>query len=247
MADSGRPDRPRLTVVVPAYNEEQRLEPTLEAMERWLQARGESFEVVVVDDGSRDATLEIARGFAGRHPGFRAVGLPENRGKGAAVREGFASSRGELVLFSDADLSTPMDELDRLRSALENGAGVAIASRALPESNLEVRQVWYREAMGKTFNALVRLATGLPVRDTQCGFKLMRGEDARALAVDMREDGFSFDVELLLLAGRRGLAVREIPVTWRNDAGSRVSPVGDALAMLLSLPRIVGRTGRYRG
>ena len=236
-----------LTVVVPAYNEEHRLVPTLEAMERWLDARDESFEVIVVDDGSRDATLAVAREFADRHPAFRAIGLPENRGKGAAVRQGFEVSRGDLVLFSDADLSTPMDELDRLRAALESSGGLAIASRALPASNLEVRQAWYREAMGKTFNAIVRLVTGLRVHDTQCGFKLLRGEDARAIAGEMREDGFSFDVELLLLAGRRGLTVREVPVTWRNDEGSRVSPIGDALAMLLSLPRIVGRTGRYRG
>ena len=169
---------------------------------------------------------------------------PENRGKGAAVRTGFAASTGELVLFSDADLSTPLHEIEKLEAALEAGAGVAIASRALPDSNLEIRQAWYRERMGKTFNAIVRRVTGLPIRDTQCGFKLFRGEDARALATRMREDGFSFDVELLLLAKRRGLTVREVPVTWRNDAGSRVSPLEDALAMLLSLPRILRNVRR---
>jgi dolichyl-phosphate beta-glucosyltransferase len=238
---------PHLTVVVPAFNEERRLLPTLQAMERWLDGRGTPYEVLVVDDGSADRTKALAGEFAGKHPAFRVVALPENRGKGAAVRAGFAESRGSLVLFSDADLSTPLEELDRLSAALGDGADVAIASRALPGSNLEIRQAWYREHMGKTFNALVRLFTGLPFHDTQCGFKLFRGEDARSLASEMREDGFSFDVELLLLAGRHGLAVREIPVTWRNDEGSRVNPVQHSLAMLASLPRIVGRTGRFRG
>jgi dolichyl-phosphate beta-glucosyltransferase len=237
---------PGLTVIVPAYNEERRIGPTLVALEAFLRARGETWEVLVVDDGSRDATASLVTEFASAHPGFALVRLPVNRGKGAAVREGLARSRARRVLFTDADLSTPLEELDAMDRALADGADVVIASRALRESRLEIRQAWYREQMGKAFNRFVRLLTGIPFRDTQCGFKLLRGEEARALAAEMREDGFSFDVELILLARRRGLAVHELPVRWRNDAGSRVSAVRDSWAMLISLGRILRRTGRYR-
>jgi dolichyl-phosphate beta-glucosyltransferase len=147
----------------------------------------------------------------------------------------------------DADLSTPIEELDPMRAELEKGVGLVIASRGLRQSRLAVRQAWYREGMGKLFNRIVRLLSGIPFRDTQCGFKLLRGDDARALAAKMRENGFAFDVELILLARRRGLAVAEFPVTWRHVDESRVSPVADALRMLAAIPRIVARTGRYHG
>jgi dolichyl-phosphate beta-glucosyltransferase len=237
---------PAITVVIPAYEEERRIGPSLAAVEAFLRARPDPFEVIVVDDGSRDRTGAIVQEFARAHPGFRLVRLDANRGKGAAVRRGLAESRGERVLFSDADLSTPLGELLPMEQSLADGADVVIASRGLRESRLEIRQPWYRERMGKLFNGVVRLLTGIPFRDTQCGFKLLRGEDARALAGEMREDGFSFDVEMILLARRRGLAVRELPVTWRNDTGSRVDPVRDSLRMLTSVLRIVARTGRYR-
>ena len=237
---------PRISVVIPAYNEERRLLPTLEAVHEWLEEREESFEVIVVDDGSADRTVPLAEDFAQTHAHVRVLVQPRNRGKGAAVRAGFEASRGDFVLFSDADLSTPIDELDRLREAVEAGACVAIGSRALHGSNLEIRQAWYREYMGKTFNLLVRLATGLPFRDTQCGFKLFPGGEAREIAAQMKEDGFSFDVELLLLASARDLEVREVPVTWRNDERTSVNPVRDSLEMLAALPRILRRTGRFR-
>ena len=237
---------PSLSVVVPAYNEEQRIGRTLVALDEFLRAKGEPYEVIVVDDGSADRTASLVQEFAGAHPAFSVVKLPANRGKGAAVREGFARSRGGRVLFMDADLSTPLEELDAMEHALANGAGFVIASRALPESKLEIRQAWYREHMGKVFNWLVRQLTGIPFKDTQCGFKLLRGEDARGISREMREDGFSFDVELILLASRRGLVVREQPVRWRNDAGSRVRAVRDSSAMLFALTRILRRTGRYR-
>ncbi|NNE43060.1 MAG: glycosyltransferase family 2 protein [Gemmatimonadetes bacterium] len=237
---------PVLTVVIPAFNEENRLGTTLERIHSWLSGRAETFEILVVDDGSRDRTVALVREFAGGHPGVRLHEAGRNRGKGAAVRTGFAESRGERVLFSDADLSTPIEELVPMQEALNQGAGLVIASRDLPESNLAERQAWYREGMGKLFNRIVRMATGIPFRDTQCGFKLLGGGDARALATEMREDGFAFDVELILLARRSGLAIRELPVTWRHVDESRVSPVTDALRMLQSLPRILRRTGRYR-
>jgi dolichyl-phosphate beta-glucosyltransferase len=247
MTDRGPTDRgPSLSIIVPAYQEESRIRRSLGTLAGFLRARGETFEVLVVDDGSRDATAALVEEFARAHDGFSLVRLPANRGKGAAVREGMARSRGERVVFSDADLSTPLEELDALDRALADGADFALASRGLRESRLEVHQPWYREHMGKLFNGFVRLLTGIPFRDTQCGFKLLRGDAARALAARMREDRFAFDVELILLARRRGLALREIPVTWRNDAGSRVNPVRDSAQMLLALARIVARTGRYR-
>jgi dolichyl-phosphate beta-glucosyltransferase len=237
---------PRLSVVIPAFNEERRLQRTLDRIADWLDASGESYEVIVVDDGSSDATRKIAEEFARGRPPVSCISLSRNRGKGAAVRTGFERSQGELVLFSDADLSTPIEELSRLRAALQDGAGFVIASRGLAQSRLEIRQEWFRETMGKAFNGLVRLLTGIPFRDTQCGFKLLRGESARALSKEMREDGFAFDVELILLARKGGNTIREVPVTWRNDARSRVDPVVDSWKMLVALPRILRRTGRYR-
>ena len=242
MTDRG----PALTIVIPAYQEEARIGRSLVAIEAFLRARGESFEVLVVDDGSRDGTPALAEEFARDHAGFVLVRLPENRGKGAAVRAGMARSRGGRVLFSDADLSTPLEELDGMERVLTDGTDLVLASRGMPDSRLEIRQPWYRERMGKMFNGFVRLLTGIPFHDTQCGFKLLRGDAARALATEMREDGFSFDVEMILLARKRGLSLREVPVTWRNDAGSRVNPLRDSAAMLIALARILARTGRYR-
>jgi dolichyl-phosphate beta-glucosyltransferase len=237
---------PRLSVVIPAYNEGKRLRATLERVLEWTGQWGGTFEVLVVDDGSRDDTSAIAGEFASNHEHFAAHRLSRNRGKGAAVREGFVRSRGEFVLFSDADLSTPIEEYERLQEIVDGGADFVIASRGLPGSDLVIRQVWYREWMGKTFNGFVRLLTGIPFRDTQCGFKLIRGQPARDVAPFMKEEGFAFDVELILLANRKGLRIQELPVSWSNDDASRVNPVTDSLRMLASLARIVARTGRYR-
>jgi len=235
-------------VVIPAYNEEKRLGPTLERVREWLEQWGGTFEVIVVDDGSYDRTAAVARTYADGHPGFAIHRLDRNRGKGAAVREGFARSRGEVVLFSDADLSTPIEEYVRLQQVLdEEDSDFVIASRGLRGSKLVVRQAWYREWMGKTFNGFVRLLTGIPFRDTQCGFKLIRGPLARSLAAEMCEEGFAFDVELILLANRKGVRMRELPVKWLNDERSRVDPVTDSARMLLAVTRILRRTGRYRG
>ena len=238
---------PDISIVVPAFNEERRLGSTLLAMEAWLRDSGLTYEVIVVDDGSRDGTVAIAEEFAREHPPFRLERLDRNRGKGAAVRRGFEVSAGREVLFSDADLSTPMEDLPALRRELTAGADVVMASRALPDSNVEIRQAWIRDRMGKTFNGILRLVTRIPFRDTQCGFKLLRGDVARSLAAQMAEEGFAFDVEVVLLANKRGLKITDVPVTWRNDIGTRVRAVRDSWDMLVSMVRITRRVGRYRG
>jgi dolichyl-phosphate beta-glucosyltransferase len=236
---------PDLSVVIPAYNEAHRLPPTLERVSRYLCSQAASFEIVVVDDGSRDATAEVAERFGG--PAMTVLRSAANHGKGHAVRTGMLRARGALRLMTDADLSTPIEDVGLLRRRLDDGYDVAIGSRAVTGANVEVHQPWYREAAGRTFNRLVR-ALALPgLYDTQCGFKLWRGEAAvRAFSL-ARLDGFSFDVEVLFIARRQGARIAEVPVTWRNDAATRVGAAGGmaAFADLLRI-RANDRAGRYR-
>jgi dolichyl-phosphate beta-glucosyltransferase len=220
-----------LSVVIPAYDEESRVGGTLEAVGAWLAAGGEPFEILVVDDGSKDATAGVVEAAALRRPEVRLLRLPANRGKGAAVRAGVLASRGDLVLMCDADLATPIEELGRLRAELAGGADIAIGSRALPGADIRVRQHPLRELMGRTFNVIVRALVMQGFHDTQCGFKLFRGEVARELFAAARVDGFAFDVEILLLAVPRYKVV-EVPVAWRHVEESRVSPGRDAARML---------------
>ena len=239
--------RPFLTVVVPAYNEERRLGATLERIAGWLSARGLDAEIVVVDDGSSDGTARVAaEQLKGRRG--RVIRQPENRGKGAAVRRGVLEAHGRWVLLSDADLSSPIEEYDVLADAVrDRDADVAIGSRGLRESRVEIRQNLVRQTMGKTFNLAIRAMTGLPFRDTQCGFKLMDRERVRPLFEKMVVDRFAFDVELLFLCRKFGLAVIEIPVVWRNAPGSKVSILRDPLNMLADVARVRWRfrRGRY--
>ena len=208
---------PRLSVVIPAFNEADRLPPTLERVLGHLRGFAGGCEVIVVDDGSRDATVERARAA-----GVTVLCNEVNRGKGYSVRRGMLAARGERRLMTDADLSTPIEDLSRLMAKLEEGYDVAIGSRALPDSNVEVRQPWYRENMGRVFNTLVRLLAVPGLKDTQCGFKLFSAPAAQAAFSRARLDGFSFDVEALFLARRLGFRIAEVPVTWRNDIASRV-------------------------
>jgi dolichyl-phosphate beta-glucosyltransferase len=230
-----------LSVVIPAYNEERRLPPTLEAVRRHLERRGGTHEILVVDDGSTDATAEVAA-----RDGAIVMRNEGNRGKGYSVRRGMLMAQGARRLMTDADLSTPIEELERLMARMDEGCDVVIASRALPASNIEVRQPWYRENTGRLFNLLVR-ALALPgLHDTQCGFKLFTAEAARQAFGAARLDGFSFDVEVLYVARRRGYRIAELPVTWRNDAATRVGLVGGggAFLELLSI-RLNGWRGLY--
>lgn len=226
-----------LSVVIPAFNEERRLPGTLAMILSFLRGRGESFEVVVVDDGSTDRTGEVAR-RAG--PEVRVIPNPGNRGKGYSVRNGMLKARGEWRLMSDADLSTPIEELDVLRTALGAGAQIAIASRAVSGANLEKRQSLMRESSGRFFNLLVRWLHLPGIKDTQCGFKLFSAAAAEAAFGNSTLDGFAFDVEALVLARRAGFQIREVAVTWRNDEQSRVS-FGRGLAAFVDLFRLTLR------
>lgn len=213
------------SVIIPAYNEETRLPATLEAVAGYLGAMGlERFEVLVVDDGSRDRTADVVREYSQRHPEVRLVSNPGNRGKGYAIRHGFQQASCEWVLFSDADLSAPIDELPKLIEAVRREhADGAIGSRALDRKLIGVRQSWFRETSGKFFNLVMRLITGLPFLDTQCGFKMFRLEAARLLGRLQRIESFGFDVEILYILKKHGYRVVEVPVRWNNAEGTKVS------------------------
>ncbi len=231
---------PTLSIVVPAYNEAERIGPTLRAITEYLDASHSSYELIVVDDGSRDATREVVAELGRAHPAISLLALSANQGKGAAVRAGILASRGDEVLFSDADLSTPIDELPRLRAALAAGADVAIGSRAGAEST--VVQPLLRRLQGRMFHLAVRMlgfAAVTTLRDTQCGFKLFRRSVAVALFQHLTIPRFAFDVEILELAYRR-FQIAEVPVAWTHASGSKVRPGIDAIAMLLDLVRLRG-------
>lgn len=235
-----------LSVVIPAFDEEDRVGATLDKVTAWLDARAEDYEIIVADDGSRDRTVAIVAEHTARQPRVRIVSLPANRGKGAAVRAGVLASRGDEVLFSDADLATPIEELAKLRAAIAAGADIAIGSRAAAGADIRVRQHPMREFMGRTFNVIVRgLLRGMMggLRDTQCGFKLFRGDVARELFGQATVDGFAFDVEILLLARPR-YKVAEVPVVWRHVEQSKVSPGVDAARMFWDVAKLSLRRRR---
>ena len=234
---------PDLSVVIPAFNEAGRLPRTLERLTAFLRGWGRSYEILVADDGSADGTAERARAA-----GATVLRDDHNRGKGHAVRRGMLAARGQRRLMTDADLSTPIEELPRLMARMEEGFDVVIGSRALPGSTIEVHQPWYRENMGRVYNLFVR-ALALPgLHDTQCGFKLWSARAARESFAAARLDGFSFDVEALYLARKRGYRIAEVPVVWRNDAASRVGLGGGSRAFpdLLRI-RWHDWRGRYEG
>lgn len=225
-----------LSVVVPAYNEAERLGPSLRRVVDYLADRRLASEVLVVDDGSADATADVARRFAA--DGVRLLCHAENRGKGAAVRTGVLASSGERVLLSDADLSTPIEELAKLEPHLAS-ADLVFGSRAVKRgAQLDRRQPRYRELMGKTFNLLIRILGVRGIYDTQCGFKLLRGEVARDLFRGMTLDGFAYDVELILAARRRGCRIDEVGVAWSNSPASTVDPIRSSMAMLRDVVRL---------
>ena len=232
-----------LSVVVPAYNESARLPGSLRRMREHFDAAGEEYEVIVVDDGSGDDTYSTTAVLAETWPQLRLLRFPENRGKGAAVREGMLDARGELRLFSDADLSTPLDELDSLRARLQGDTKVAIASRALEDSHIEVHQQRRREMMGRTYNRLLQLLVLPGIHDSQCGFKLFTAEAAVACFEPLRTMRFGFDAEVLVRAQAHGWRIAEVPVRWRHVEASRVNSLRDSSRMLYDLLRLRLRRG----
>ena len=238
-----------LSVVIPAFEEARRLGPTLNQVRAYLDDQPYVSEVVVVIDGGRDGTLGLVRDLATEWPALTVHHSEVNRGKGHAVRLGMLASRGWYLLFSDADLSTPIAEVERLIAALEAGGDVAIGSRALADSDVRVRQAWWRQSMGRAFNRFVRLVALPGFRDTQCGFKCFRRDAACRIFARQRMSRFSFDVELLWIARKLGYRVVEVPVTWVNDPSSRVHPLRDSCQMLLDLVRLRydDLRGLYRG
>ena len=230
----------KATLVIPAYNERDRIGSSLEAIARWRETRpgGYEWEVLLVDDGSTDGTAEIARNAA-REAGFplEIRALPRNRGKGAAIRAGVLASAGDPILVSDADLSTPLAEFDKLAPRMDTHS-IAVGSRAIDEELVRKKQPAHRRAFGKLGNLLVRVFAVRGIRDTQCGFKLFRREAARELFRDAKVERFAYDMEILHLAQRRGMRIAEIPVLWFNAPGSKVSVLRDTLPTLRDLLRI---------
>jgi dolichyl-phosphate beta-glucosyltransferase len=233
----------RLSVVIPAYNEALRLPATLARLRAHLAGKGVPYEIVVVDDGSSDGTSEVARAAGGA---VRVLRHEPNRGKGYAVRRGMLAAAGERRLMTDADLSTPIEELAKLEAEIDGGFDVAIGSRAVAGARIEVHQPAYREAMGRFYNVLVQALLLPGLADTQCGFKLFTAGAAGAAFGACRLDGFSFDAEALYVARRRGLRVAEVPVVWRNDAATRVGlgAGGAAFADLVRI-RLLSLLGAY--
>lgn len=235
-----------LSVVVPAYNEEARLPRTLERLREYLRCGHPASEVIVVDDGSIDGTVEVARSLETEMPQLRLLSSRVNRGKGFSVRSGMLAARGRVALFTDADLSAPIEEAEKLLAALAS-ADVAIGSRALDRRLIQIHQSRARELAGILFNRMVRLATGLPFEDTQCGFKAFRTDRARIIFEQQRIEDFGFDPEILFLARRHGLRIVEIPVRWAHDPRTKVRVFRDSVRMFLGLGQIRWNAmlGRY--
>jgi glycosyltransferase involved in cell wall biosynthesis len=226
--------QPALSIVIPAYNEERRLPPTLEKIAAWLAAKGIAAEVLVVDDGSTDGTARVAALAAARLPCLRVLSNGRNFGKGYSVRHGMLEASGRVGLFTDADLSAPIEEADKLLAALES-ADVAFGSRALDRSLISVHQSRWRELAGIVFNKIVQVVLWIPFVDTQCGFKAFRMERARILFEQQRIERFGFDPELLYLARHHGLRAVEIPVRWAHDPHTKVNVYRDSFLMLADL------------
>jgi dolichyl-phosphate beta-glucosyltransferase len=224
--------------VIPAYNESARLRPTLQTLLRHIEAQNWDAEILVVNDGSTDDTAQIVREYGKLHPQVLLVENPGNRGKGFSVRNGMLHARGDICLFSDADLSSPITEAQKLFDAISRGADIAIGSRWLRAELQTERQPLYRQAFGRIYNLALRILLGLRFADTQCGFKAFRHDAAQRIFPLQRIERWGFDPEILFLARRAGLRVEEIPVLWAHSEGTRLHPFRDGLRMFLEAVRI---------
>ncbi len=241
-------EAPSLAILIPSYNEEQRILPTLERVRDYYAAQDYSWAVTVVSDGSSDGTNALVEAFCRANPGFHLLAYSPNRGKGFAVRKGMLEVDGEILLFMDADLATPIEETEKLLPHIRAGADVAIGSRPMKESSLEIRQPWYREMLGRAFNTAVQLLAVRGIQDTQCGFKMFTCTAARDVFLRCKLDGFSFDFEALMIARDLGYRIDEVPIRWMHQEGSKVVLMRDGPRMLRDLLklRFTGRKARLR-
>ena len=240
---------PRYSIVIPAYNESKRIPAALDAVAECVRSRGWSAEIIVVDDGSRDSTADVVRAFAAGAPEVRLLQNPGNRGKGYSVRNGLLRSFGEIVMFTDADLSAPIEEAEGLFAAIEDGADIAIGSRWLERNRQTIRQPLYRQLFGRCFNAVTRMVMGLPYADTQCGFKAFTRAAAQTVCQLQTIDRWGFDPEILFIALKRGFRIEEVPVSWAHDERTRMSYLKDGMRMLQDIAQVrwnalLGRYGR---
>jgi dolichyl-phosphate beta-glucosyltransferase len=235
------------SIIIPAYNESVRVGATLERVLAHVAERGWDAEIIAVDDGSRDNTVEIIRGYAKNNPHLRLLQNPGNRGKGYSVRNGMLHAQGKLLLFSDADLSAPIEEAEKLFGAIANGADIAIGSRWLQRELQTQRQPFYRQFFGRLFNLVLRFTLGLTFKDTQCGFKAFTRDAAEKIFPLQQIERWGFDPELLYLAGKLKLKVEEVPVEWAHSEGTRISPLRDGPRMFFEMLKIRwnGLTGKY--
>jgi dolichyl-phosphate beta-glucosyltransferase len=236
-----------ISIIIPAYNEEKRLPETLKQIASYLgRGKWDFTEILIVDDGSADGTATVGERFAQTRKDVRVLRNPGNHGKGYSVRHGMLEAKGDWALFTDADLSAPIEELDKLWQALEKEpAEVAIGSRALNRALIGVHQSTLREYGGRGFNLILRVITGLPFWDTQCGFKLFRGDAAREIFRRQRAEGFGFDAEMLFIGRYLGYRILEIPVRWNHVEGTKMRLFSDTLRMVLDLVAI--RWNQLRG
>ena len=238
---------PRLSIVIPAYNESPRIEATLARVLACVEEQAWDAEVLVVDDGSTDTTAAIVTRWMDAHPRLHLIKNPGNRGKGYSVRNGLLQAAGDIVLFSDADLSSPMEEANLLMAAIDAGADVAIGSRWLDRTRQTIKQPLYRQFFGRCFNAITRIVMGLPYKDTQCGFKAFRRSAAQVIFRLQRIERWGFDPEILFIARKLKYTIVEVPVTWGHDERSRMSYIKDGMKMLeeMVVIRTNSLTGRY--
>jgi len=235
------------SIIIPAYNEGARLDATLSKVLRYVAQQKWDAEVIVVNDGSQDNTIEIVRDHIQKNSTLHLIENPGNRGKGYSVRNGMMNALGEVLLFSDADLSSPIEEAPKLLAAIEQGADIAIGSRWMQSELQTQRQPLYRQLFGRIFNLMLRLILGLQFKDTQCGFKAFSRRAAQAIFSQQKIERWGFDPELLYLAKKYGFKVVEVPVAWAHSAGTRISPLRDGTRMLVEMLKIRWNalTGKY--
>ena len=236
---------PKYSIVIPAFNESARIPATLKSVLECIRARGWEAEVLVVNDGSTDATVDVVRAFARTAPEVRLIENPGNRGKGYSVRAGMLQARGDVALFTDADLSAPIEEAERLFAAIRQGADIAIGSRWLESSRQTHRQPLFRQFFGRCFNAVTRAVMRLPFADTQCGLKAFTRQAAQTVFRLQTIERWGFDPEILLIALKRGYRVVEVPVNWANDERTRMSYLRDGIKVLEEIATI--RWNAFRG